>query len=392
MSGSFKTRLNRRAFLRSSAGTLAGAALPSILYGLPLQAGSRSVAKLQAPPRLHPGGLAEIASRKGLLFGASFAVHELDRPHGDQYAEIYRHDAAVLTSELGLKLAILRPAAHRLDFDSADRLVAFARANSKQVRGHTLIWDDGLPAWVHDLGPGETEHLLFAHIVSVMERFRGAIPVWDVVNEPIAPWDKNPGNLRQGPFYSALGEDYIGRSFRLARKTDPEAQLFLNEAQTESDDENGAVFRESFLALVRRLLDQGVPIDGVGLQSHLQSERPYDFAKFAGFLQELADLGLKVHITELDVNDKAFAEDVRDRDRLVAQMYREFLSAVLQVKKVEAVILWQLSDATSWMADPNFTDLAWGKRKPRPLPYDGNFQKKPAWSAIAAALEDMPSR
>jgi endo-1,4-beta-xylanase len=380
MSRNFRFRPNRRQLLQTTAGGAAAFMWPG-------------TALTASPPTTAPGQrLGRLAAAKGLLFGASFAVHELDRPSGPTYADLYRHETPLLTSELALKLAILRPEPHRLDFAASDRLMAFAADNNKTVRGHTLIWDDGLPQWVHALSKDEVRHLLFSHILSVMERYKGRIPFWDVVNEPIAPWDKNPGHLRQGPFYQAFGEDYIAESFRLARAFDPAAKLFLNEAQTESNDENGETFRTSFLSLVRRLLDQGVPIDGVGFQSHLQSKRPYDFPKFAAYLQKFAELGLDIHITELDVNDSAFADAIPKRDQHVARMYGDFLSAVLQVPAVSAVILWQLSDATSWMADPNFTDLARGNRKPRPLPYDRDFKRKPAWDAIARSFADMPAR
>lgn len=338
-------------------------------------------------------GLAALAAQKGLRFGASFAVHELDEPHGARYAEIYKADAHVVTSELCLKIPNLRPDAHVLDFKPADRFFQFAGDNALGVHGHTLIWDDYIPDWMKKLGPGEVEHLLNAHIQVVLERYKGKVETWDVVNEPIAPWHKNPGNLREGPFYRHLGEDYIARSFRLARELEPRAKLLLNEAQTESDDDNGATFRNSLLALIRRQLDKGVPIDGIGLQCHLQSERRYDFARLAAFIQTIVDLGLEVQITELDVNDSAFGGSITERDHKVAELYSSFLTEVLAIPQVSALVLWQLTDATSWMADPNMDPpLRSDGLPPRPLPYDRDFQKKAAWFAIADALRAMPQR
>lgn len=337
--------------------------------------------------------LAALAAQKGLAFGASFAVHELDRPYGDRYADMYRRDAQLITSELCLKIPILRPDAHVLDFAPADRFFSFASENGLGVHGHTLIWDDYLPDWIKQLSGVEVDHLLNAHILTVLERYVGKAETWDVVNEPIAPWDKNPGNLRQGPFYAHLGEDYIGKAFRLAREIDPKAKLLLNEAQTESADDNGATFRKSLLALIKRQLDKGVPIDGIGLQCHLQSERTYDFPRFAAFVQEIIDLGLEVQITELDVNDSAYTGTIEKRDAHVANLYAQFLKEVLSLPEVSSLVLWQLSDATSWMADPNLKNgLRKDKKSSRPLPYDRNFQKKPAWFAIADALKAMPQR
>ncbi|MCH9764742.1 MAG: endo-1,4-beta-xylanase [Alphaproteobacteria bacterium] len=374
------TTVTRRAILAAGAATAAATAFGKGLFAV-------------GQKRFAQNTLAGLAAKKGLAFGASFAVHELDRDHGDRYAQLYRRDVQLITSELALKIPILRPAAHILNFKPADRLFAFAKDNALGVHGHTLIWDDYLPDWIKQLGPGEVEHLLNAHVLTVLERYKGRAETWDVVNEPIAPWDKNPGNLRQGPFYASMGEAYIAKSFRLAREIEPNATLLLNEAQTESADENGAVFRKSLFELVRRVLDQGVPIDGIGLQCHLQSERPYDFPRFADFVNQIAELGLEVQITELDVNDSAFPAAIATRDRRVATLYHNFLTEVLAIPAVSSLILWQLSDATSWMADPSLSNALRPDKKPsRPLPYDRGFDKKPAWHAIAKALRAMPAR
>lgn len=374
--------LTRRTLLTTTAAT--AALSPAIVTSLADGATTKPVAQ---------NSLGALAEQKGLDFGASFAVHELDRPYGKRYADIYKADARILTSELCLKIPVLRPDAHILNFKPADRFFQFAEANNFKAHGHTLIWDDYLPDWIKQLGPGEVEHLLKAHILTVLERYSGKAETWHVVNEPIAPWDKNPGNLRQGAFYANLGEDYIGQAFRLAREIEPKAKLLLNEAQTESNDDNGATFRKSLLALIKRQLDKGVPIDGIGLQCHLKSERPYDFPRFAAFIQQLIDLGLDVQITELDIDDTAFPGSTKKRDKHVANMYRAFLKDVLSIPEVSTLVTWQLSDATSWMADPSLKDdMRKDKLPSRPLPYDKDFKKKPAWQAIAETLQNIPQR
>lgn len=379
--------LTRRAAITGTGSALSVAAFSR------LSASAQGAQKKTDRNQVDSKSLAGLAAAKGLAFGASFAVHELDRPHGERYAEIYRHDCQVIASELCLKLAVLRPAPHVIDFDPADRFFAFAAENGLGVHGHTLIWDDYVPDWTKTLSRDEVDHLLNAHILTVLERYQGKAETWDVVNEPIAPWDKNPGNLRQGPFYGRLGEDYIAKAFRLARQIEPNAKLRLNEAQTESADENGAVFRKSLLALLKRQLDQGVPIDAVGLQCHLQTKRPYDFEQFADYVAELLELGLDVEITELDVNDNAYTGSLAQRDQQVAALYSKFLTTVLANPAISSLVLWQMSDATSWMADPNIRDsLRADGRAARPLPYDKNFQRKKAWTAIADALEKIPAR
>ncbi|MEQ1576826.1 MAG: endo-1,4-beta-xylanase [Hyphomicrobium sp.] len=337
-------------------------------------------------------GLSALAAAKGLMFGASFASHELDRDYASQYAAIYERDCAVLTTELELKLPILRPDAGTIDFAPADRFFSFAEKSKKKVRGHTLIWNDYLPEWISRLDAGEVERLLETHIETVIGRYRDRVCSWDVVNEPVAPWDRLPGKLRKGAFYSAMGENYIARSFAIARIAAPKAQLVLNEAQTESDDENGQTFRIALLALLKRLKDSGAPIDAVGLQCHLDSARPYDFPRFAAFVEEIAALGYEIAITELDVNDHAFPDDIEERDAKVAGMYRRFLAAVLPIKAVRTLTLWQMADHTSWVYYQNAAKTPEAARHPRPLIYDANFNRKPAWFALAQAFETMAAR
>jgi endo-1,4-beta-xylanase len=336
--------------------------------------------------------LGALAAEKGILFGASFAVHELDRPYGARYAEIYERDARILTSELEFKMSSLRPAADKLDFTGADRLVDYATRRQMQVRGHTLIWNDDLPDWIKRLTANEVEQLLETHLMTILERYRDRVGIWDVVNEPIGPWDRQPGNLRAGPFLSALGEDYISRAFTLARGFAPNATLVLNEAQTETDDQNGATFRSSVIALLKRLKDKGAPIDAVGLQGHLKFTASYDYAAITGFVSDIAALGFAVHITELDVNDTGAPGPISARDAAVADLYERYLTAVLQVPAVKIVQLWQLADPASWMRDPVTATKLGIRAKARPLIYDDAFRRKPAWDAIARAFEAARAR
>ncbi len=336
--------------------------------------------------------LGQRAATKGLAFGASFSTEELNKPYADRYAAIYAEDCRVLTSELEFKMYALRPSADTLDFGPADKLLAVATAHQQAVRGHTLIWNDAQPDWVKRLGPGEVEHLLETHIETVMERYRGRVASWDVVNEPIGPWDHQPGNLRTGPYYATFGEAYIAKSFEIARRIDPKAELVLNEAQTESNDENGATFRASLLALLKRLKDRGAPIDTIGLQSHIDTARPYDFARFADFVREIIALGYGVAITELDVNDRALDGAPKVRDPEIAKIYRDYLAAVLPITEIKTLTLWQLADHTSWLWYDAVAKGTTGTRLPRPLLYDQAFNKKPAWYAIADAFEAMPAR
>ena len=372
----WRTRLDRRQLLTGLAGGVAGLGLASS-YSFSARAAQ---------------SLGAIAQSRGIVFGASFAVHELDRPHADAYAQIYAREARVVTSELEFKLSSTRPEPSPFDYAGARRLIAWAQPHGIDVRAHTLIWDDDVPAWVKALPPDRIPPLL-DEIITDAAQFANAIRYWDVVNEPIGPWDHQPGNLRKGPFFLAMGEDYITTAFNTARaRFGSAAVLVLNEAQCETDDELGATFRASLLALLRRLKDKGAPINAVGLQSHLKLAAKYDLPRFSAFLADITSLGYDLHITELDVNDSGIHGTPAQRDRAVAKLYGSYLREVLRHTAVKVVQTWQLSDATSWMQDAGIQSRMKLRTDPRPLPYDSSFERKRAWDAIAAALSEAPLR
>jgi endo-1,4-beta-xylanase len=226
----------------------------------------------------------------------------------------------------------------------------------------------------------------------VIARYRDRVTYWDVVNEPIGPWDGQPGNLRAGPFYAALGEAYIARAFEKAHDAASNAILVLNEAQTETADDNGKTFRDSLLGLLKRLRGEGAPIDAVGLQSHLRLTAPYDFPAVTAFVEQIAALGFDIHITELDVNDTGLSGTEAERDAAVAALYAQYLEAVLRVKAVKVVQTWQLSDASSWMQDVPTQKRMRIRPHPRPLLFDATYRAKPALAAVAEAFANAPAR
>jgi endo-1,4-beta-xylanase len=329
-----------------------------------------------------PGDLGAAAAASGLLFGASIGQEALDDP---AYAELYRRQTRILTTDVALKFDWLRPAPDRFAFTDADAVVGFATVNGKPLRGHTLIWNDRAPDWLKRLSGREVERVFDAHIDRVVERYAGRLYGWDVVNEPFWPIDGKPGGWRDGPWYAAMGPSYVERAFRRVRAIDKTARLALNEAQCDNDHEWGRSIRPLLKALVDRLLDAGAPLDAVGLQSHLKPQWPSDYPAFAGYVADFAQRGLDVSITEFDVDDSALPDDVGQRDRAVAAVGARFLDAVLAVPQVDMVVAWQLSDRYSW-----YREIL--PRAPRPLPFDRDLRLKPLGAAMAAAFATAPRR
>ena len=161
----------------------------------------------------------------------------------------------------------------------------------------------------------------------------------------------------------------------------------LNEAHTERDDKLGIEIRRGLLKLVADLKSAGVKLNVIGLQGHLQPQYPHDPARFRDFVGALASLGVDIYITEFDVRDDIFANDIQTRDKEVADLAGRFLHNVLQIPAVKAIITWQLADKYSF-----YTGIAEHKdpdavRRPRPLPYDDRLRRKPLWFSIAQAFE-----
>ncbi|HWV41621.1 endo-1,4-beta-xylanase, partial [Pseudorhodoplanes sp.] len=186
---------------------------------------------LQAPPALAQASLAnkarDVAGKRNILFGSAFDQHIYRSP---AYAQLLARECAILTPDYSMKFGSIRAASEVADFTVVDRLFEFADEHKLKMRGHTLIWNDNMPDWTRRLSSAEMTRLLDRHIDEVAGRYSGRVHSWDVVNEPIWVDSRNEGGLRGGPWYAALGRDYIARSFRRARQADPHGRLVLNEA------------------------------------------------------------------------------------------------------------------------------------------------------------------
>jgi endo-1,4-beta-xylanase len=209
-----------------------------------------------------------------------------------------------------------------------------------------------------------------------------------VVNEAVWPEDNQPNGLRRSPWLQFLGQNYIDLAFRAAAEADPQALLVYNGDQLDHDTPEDEARRVATLKLLERLKSQGTPVQALGIQAHLQADRPLNPKKLRAFLRDVADFGLKILITELDVKDNNLPKDITARDRIVAGVYEDYLSVMLDEPAVIAVLTWGLSDKNSWLANFPRED----KAPVRPLPLDTQLKRKLAWNAIARAFDKAPKR
>nr|AGA16736.1 xylanse [Bacillus sp. SN5] len=294
-------------------------------------------------------------------------------------SELLKKHFNSVTAENEMKFVSMHPSENEYTFDDADRVMSFAKENGMGVRGHTLVWHNQTPNWVFENQDGSTvdrETLLArmkSHIDAVMNRYKGEIYAWDVVNEAVS--DKGDEILRPSKWLDIVGEDFISKAFEYAHEADPNALLFYNDYNESVPDK-----REKIYKLVKSLKEKGAPIHGVGLQAHWKLENPsLDLIRQA--IERYASLGLKLHITELDVSvfeheDKR--TDLKEPTTYMMERQAERYGELFQLlkeysKHVTSVTFWGAADDYTWL--DNFPVRG---RKNWPFPFD--TQQKPKQS------------
>src|SRR5207248_1109519 len=202
--------------------------------------------------------LGAIAARNGIVFGAA-AGPVIDKDHA--YRELYQTQTRIVTTDIAMKMGTIAPQPGPKRFESADRLLQFCASNNIPMRGHCLIWNEWVPQWIRSMSGAEREKFFDSYIVEVAARYIGKLHSWEVV----------------------------------------------------------LTVRKGLLQLVDELKHAGVPLHAVGLQSHLQPRYPHDPGRFAEFLHALAERGVDIYLTEFDVRDDTFPDDIAARDAMIAE-------------------------------------------------------------------------
>ncbi|WP_223829332.1 endo-1,4-beta-xylanase [Paenibacillus arenilitoris] len=310
-------------------------------------------------------------------------------------AELLKKHVNWLVAENVMKPDAIQPSEGTFKWTNADRIVAFAKENGMALRFHTLVWHSQVGAWffkdaegrpmADETDPAKREankklllERLDAHVRTIVDRYKDDIASWDVVNEVIEPAD--PDGMRASDWYNIAGTDFIATAFRAAREAGgPDIKLYINDYGTDNPRK-----RDLLYELVKRLLDEGVPIDGVGHQTHIDVHGPSVDAIIAS-MRKFAELGLDNIVTELDMsvyawNDRRdFGADIpEDVIELQAKRYGELFRAFRDNKAIlSGVVFWGIADDHTWL---NGFPV---KRTNAPLLFDRNDQAKPAfWSVI----------
>lgn len=287
--------------------------------------------------------LKEVGARAGCPIGIAAAYASLRDP---AIAQAIVKQFNLLTAS-GLKWVSVHPESERYDFSEADWNVHFAEQHGMQIHGHNLCWNSpaGNPAWLgKTLSKSNARNILTSHITTVMKRYQGRISSWDVVNEPIVSWPVKTGGLYPGPWVAMLGSEYMDIAFDAARQADPGALRIMNVYAVEQGTPDDEKARGLVISWLKTLKSRGVPVQAVGIESHLDTSEPLANTAMQRFVGTIRDLGLQVMITELDVKENRASGTSHDWDTAVADYYHDYLKEVLSVIEPRAVIFWSLND------------------------------------------------
>lgn len=317
---------------------------------------------------LHPEEGLKDAFTGRFMIGASISPRLIGR-HGLMICKEFNS----LTADNSMKPSSIMPHKGEFNWTGADRIADFCRKNNIKLRGHTLMWHKQIGSWMYSDEEGNllSKEAFFAnmreYIHSVVCRYKDIVYAWDVVNEAIAEHPCQEQPLRQSPMWQIAGEEFIYKAFEYAREADPSALLLYNDYDEADPEKSKQIF-----ALVKRMKDAGVPVDGIGMQGHYDIFNPtpeeVDLA-----ISQYKKLVNHIHITELDVrlhpgNPPDWREEISESKRKVRLSEREEEQQIRQYVEyfrvfmkhtdvIDCVSFWNLGDLDSWLGVANYALL-----------------------------------
>ena len=320
---------------------------------------------------------------------------------------IVREQFNAITVENVMKAEEINPEPGVYRWERGDEFVEFGKRNGMFLVGHTLIWHNQTPAWFFTNEDGEPNtpeqqaERLRSHVEAVAGNYAGRVDAWDVVNEVI----DNDGSYRPTTWVNGIGngDSLVAMSFRAAEQYAPGTELYYNDFNAWRPAK-----RDGIVRMVRMLQEQGIRIDGIGIQGHWGLNFPKN-EYIEAAIDSFASLGVKVMITELDVDVlpltregqiigtgmmhpqfqleefkeylDPYADGLPDTvQQQLTDRYRELFEIFYRKRdKIDRVTFWGIHDSMSWKNGypiPNRTNYV--------LPYDRNKQPKPLVDAILA--------
>ncbi len=329
----------------------------------------------QARPLEEEPTLRQLADAKGIVFGT--AVGDSFWGIDKRYQATVKRDFNTIVAEYHMKFGKLHPRPIEFEWRFADSIMRFADEQGMKVRGHCLLWHKEA-GWLEKVNYSRDSLMFLIHraIDSIVGRYRGKIPQWDVVNEAIS--NKTDSLYRDTFLFRKLGIDYIDSAFRWARAADSSVKLYYNEYGNEA---LGLKSQKTY-DFLKGLKERGVPVDGIGLQCHFDNDSVPDLDSIAANMKRLAELDLDIALTEVDYR-LSFPVDSA---KLAKQKenYRDLMKVCLENSRCKTFLVWGVNDSTSWVR-PYF------KNRGAPLLFNNDYAAKPAYYGIWEALAGRPN-
>lgn len=320
------------------------------------------------------GTLKQAAACNNKLIGAAIGQGSLSNSGYASAAGEFNY----FTPENEMKWQTIEGSQGSFNYGPGDAIVNFANQRGGKIKGHTLVWHSQLASWVNSVS--DVKSAMINHITNVMTHYKGKLHAWDVVNEAVDVDDKRTGmgnaRLRDSVFKTKIGTDYIDIAFQTARKVDSSAKLFYNDFSTEGmNDKSDYVYK-----MVKSMKERGIPIDGVGIQTHIGT--PNDSptaAEVKENINRIAALGLEIQISELDING---CDGITDA--AMATLYHDLVAACVQQPLCTAITVWGINDGGSWLN--SFSEAGCNGKSARALLFTDSYQKKGTYTAVLNAL------
>ena len=315
-----------------------------------------------------PNRLRALADEKGMKIGTAIDLKYFSR---EPYKDAVSQEFNTIVMENMMKMASMNPNQDKYLFSGVDVAANFALEHDMYMRGHTLVWHQQLPEWLTKKSGKWTKEELLSIIenyaTNIVGHFKGTIYTWDVLNEIL----EEDGSFRESMWYKYTGEEYISVALNAARKADPDAKLLINDYSVETINPKS----DGLYNLVKKLQEEGVPIDGVGFQCHFVADQ-IDYDSIIANIQRFQALGLEVQLTEIDLRmDSPVTED-----KLAAQgeAYKRLMEIAID-NDITTFVVWGVNDGLSWV--PGFFI---GYSTPTLL--DREYGYKPAYYGVYEAL------
>ena len=371
--------INRRKFIRNSALTATGITL------------------------LKANAIAALTGNMGLkdyfkddfLVGAAIGTDIFSR-NDKEMLNLIAREFSTITTENAMKWQPVHPSKNKWNFDVPDKFVEFGQKNGMHIQGHVLVWHSQVPNNLFEDNNGKqvSKSVLLKrmenHISTLVDRYKGKIHSWDVVNESITPED----GFRKSKWLEIIGPEFMERAFHLAHEADPDCHLIYNDYNM-TDKRR----RDFVVELVKKYKKKGVPIHGIGMQGHFNLNSPNTKAIEAS-IDAFAATGMRVHFTELDVDvlpydwgrtsevstNIEYAESLnpyidglpKEIQDKFTRRYEELFNIFLKhSEKIDRVTFWGTTDDKSWK-----NNFPMRGRTNYPLLFNREHKPKDAYFAV----------